>query len=70
LGYSENGNGTGGTLSVTDATHTAKVALLGNYMASSFAAASDGHGGSGYCRNWIKFKNLAHPAIEPLSKRS
>jgi hypothetical protein len=46
LGYSENIGASGGMLSVTDGTHTAKVALLGNYMASSFAAASDGHGGT------------------------
>jgi hypothetical protein len=45
LGYSANGNG-GGTLTVSDAGHIAKIALLGNYMASSFAAASDGHGGT------------------------
>jgi hypothetical protein len=46
LGYSANGNNTGGTLTVTDGTHTANIALLGNYMASSFATASDGHGGT------------------------
>jgi hypothetical protein len=45
LGYSANGNG-GGTLTVSDAGHIAKIALLGNYMASSFAVASDGHGGT------------------------
>jgi hypothetical protein len=44
LGYSANGNG--GTLTVSDAGHIAKIALLGNYMASSFVAASDGHGGT------------------------
>ena len=37
---------TGGTLSVTDSTHTANIALLGNYMASSFVPSSDGHGGT------------------------
>jgi autotransporter passenger strand-loop-strand repeat protein len=40
------GNSTGGTLSVTDGTHTAGIALLGNYLASTFAASSDGHGGT------------------------
>jgi hypothetical protein len=40
------GNNSGGTLSVTDGTHTAKIALLGNYMASTFVASSDGHGGT------------------------
>jgi hypothetical protein len=31
---------------VSDGTHTANVALLGQYMAASFATASDGHGGT------------------------
>jgi hypothetical protein len=33
----------GGTLSVTDGSHSANIALLGSYLASSFAASSDGH---------------------------
>ena len=41
-----NGNSTGGTLNVTDGTHSANIALLGNYMASVFVASSDGHGGT------------------------
>ena len=36
----------GGTLTVTDGTHTANIGLLGNYMASTFATSSDGHGGT------------------------
>ena len=40
------GTSTGGTLSVTDGTHIAKIALLGNYLASTFVAQSDGHGGT------------------------
>jgi hypothetical protein len=36
----------GGTLSVTDGTHTANIALLGNYLASTFAVSSDGYGGT------------------------
>ena len=40
------GTATGGTLSVTDGTHIAKIALLGNYLASTFVAQSDGHGGT------------------------
>jgi autotransporter-associated beta strand protein len=43
-GYS--GTSTGGTLTVTDGSHTANIALLGNYMASSFVASSDDHGGT------------------------
>ncbi len=36
----------GGTLSVGDGVHTVNIALLGSYMASTFVAASDGHGGT------------------------
>jgi hypothetical protein len=44
LGYAADRSG--GTLSVGDGTHMANIVLLGNYMASSFVAASDGHGGT------------------------
>ena len=40
------GTSTGGTLHVTDGAHTANIALLGNYMASTFVASGDGHGGT------------------------
>jgi hypothetical protein len=33
-------------LNVTDGIHTANIALLGNYMASTFVTSSDGHGGT------------------------
>jgi hypothetical protein len=46
LGYSPNSSNTGGTLTVSDGTNVANVALLGQYMASSFAMARDGHGGT------------------------
>jgi autotransporter passenger strand-loop-strand repeat protein len=46
LGYAENSDHSGGTLSVGDGAHMANIALLGSYMASTFAAASDGHGGT------------------------
>jgi hypothetical protein len=44
IGYS--GNNSPGTLTVSDGTHTAHIALLGNYMAANFVASSDGHGGT------------------------
>jgi outer membrane lipase/esterase len=37
---------TGGTLNVTDGTHTANIALLGNYLASKFNTMSDGGTGT------------------------
>ena len=46
LGYLPNSNQTGGTLSLTDGTHSATIALLGSYMASSFVMESDNHGGT------------------------
>jgi len=46
LGYRENASDTGGTLNMSDGIHSAHIALLGNYMASSFATAGDGHGGT------------------------
>jgi hypothetical protein len=39
------GDASGGTLNVSDGTHSENIALLGSYLASSFAASSDGHGG-------------------------
>jgi hypothetical protein len=41
-----NATSTGGTLHVTDGTHQANIALLGNYLASTFVTSSDGHGGT------------------------
>ena len=40
---SYNGDASGGTLSVSDGAHSANIALLGNYLASTFTAASDSH---------------------------
>jgi hypothetical protein len=40
------GTSSGGTLTVTDGTHTDQIALLGNYLASTFVPSSDGHGGT------------------------
>jgi hypothetical protein len=45
-GYVPNGSNTGGTLSVTEGANTVNIALLGMYLASSFIASSDGHGGT------------------------
>jgi hypothetical protein len=46
LGFGVAYDNSHGTLSVSDGTHTANIALLGQYTAASFAAASDGHGGT------------------------
>lgn len=39
------GTTSGGVLTVTDGTHTARINLKGNYTTSTFVASSDGHGG-------------------------
>ncbi|HXV01264.1 MAG TPA: hypothetical protein VG166_12280 [Caulobacteraceae bacterium] len=39
------GTTTSGVLRVSNGTQTAKITLLGNYLASTFTVASDGHGG-------------------------
>ncbi|MCP3401461.1 hypothetical protein [Bradyrhizobium sp. CCGB20] len=46
LAYAANAGNTGGTLTITDGTHTASLQLLGQYNAADFALAADGHGGS------------------------
>ncbi|WP_246159109.1 calcium-binding protein [Reyranella soli] len=46
LGYAGNSSGTGGTLTASDGTHMATIALLGQYAASSFAMSADGSGGT------------------------
>jgi hypothetical protein len=46
LAFSENNSHTGGTLTVTDGTRAATIALLGNYMASTLVTGADGHGGT------------------------
>ena len=40
-GLSSNQDGTGGTLTVTDGTHTANIALVGQYAAEGFAIGAD-----------------------------
>jgi hypothetical protein len=41
LAYTANADGSGGTLTASDGTHVASLALLGQYAASGFQAASD-----------------------------
>ena len=40
------GNASGGTLTVTDGAETARIALSGNYLSSTWAVSSDGKGGT------------------------
>jgi len=40
------GASSGGTLTVTDGVHTAKIKLIGNYVGTTFTASADGSGGT------------------------
>ena len=46
LGFAESGNNASGTLTISDGTHTAAIALFGQYIAGQFQLAGDGHGGT------------------------
>jgi hypothetical protein len=46
LAYAANAAGTGGTLTVSDGTHTASLALLGQYAAAGFQETSDSGAGT------------------------
>ncbi len=46
LGYLANANGTGGMLSISDGTHSASIALFGQYAAAGFHVGSDSGAGS------------------------
>jgi hypothetical protein len=46
VAYAENQQGTGGTLTVSDGTHTANITVLGQYSADGFQASDDQHMGT------------------------
>ncbi|WP_426442478.1 DUF4347 domain-containing protein [Bradyrhizobium genosp. P] len=46
LGYAANTNGTGGTLSISDGTHSASIALFGQYAAAGFHVGNDSGAGT------------------------
>jgi hypothetical protein len=58
--YVDNGSHTGGVLTVTDGTHTAKIKLVGNFSGSTFTTSSDSHGGT------TVVDPQAGPAVLPL----
>jgi hypothetical protein len=61
------GTSTGGTLTVADATHSVSIALLGNYLASIWVTASDGHGGTIIHDPPIAAGQSDSPADEPAT---
>jgi adhesin/invasin len=62
VGYT--GDATRGMSTVSDGAHVAKIALLGNYMASTFVASYDGHGGTNLVDPpAIQQAGLANPSL-------
>jgi len=63
IGYS--GGNSPGTLTVSDGTHTANIALLGNYSLANFIASSDGHGGTSVVDPPLAGGNALYTSIDP-----
>ena len=59
------GNNSPGTLTVSDGTHTASIALQGNYSPANFTAMSDGHGGTSVVDPPLPGQNDSMPIISP-----
>ncbi len=55
------GTASSGVLTVSDGTHTARIALMGDYLGQTFVSAADGHGGV-----VITDKGKSAPAALPL----
>ena len=80
IGYGANtqatflGNTTGGTLTVTDGSKTAKIALEGDYLSSTWTLSSDGKGGTivvdpPASTNWQTLKVGGGGWVRPASHR-
>jgi hypothetical protein len=67
IGYS--GNNSPGTLTVSDGTHTASIALLGNYSLANFTASSDGHGGTSVIDPPLTGGNAVYTAKDPADSQ-
>ena len=59
------GTASGGNLTVTDGSHTANIALLGDYMASTFVTSSDGHGGTNVVDSSATETNQTSLLVQP-----
>ena len=57
------GNANGGTLTVTDGTQTANIALSGNYLTSGWTLSSDGHGGTVVVDPPSEFPNATNTGV-------
>jgi hypothetical protein len=61
LAHAENRTETGGTLAMSNGRHEASIALLGNYIAGSFATSADGLGGTPVTETQTGPLLLSHP---------
>ena len=59
------GTASSGSLTVTDGSHIANVALLGDYMASTFVTSSDGHGGTNVVASSATETNQSSLLVQP-----
>jgi len=60
--YSANAAGTGGTLSISDGSHTATISMAGQYDGGGFQVASDGGTGT-----MISYVPPTNPLLDPLN---
>ena len=68
IGYS--GNGSPGALTVSDGTHTANIAILGNYSLANFIASSDGHGGTSVVDPPLAGGNALYTSTDPAGSQA
>jgi hypothetical protein len=66
---SYSGNNSPGTLTVSDGTHVASIALLGNYSLANFTASSDGHGGTSVVDPPLAGGNALYLAKDPAGSQ-
>ena len=67
---SYSGNNSPGTLTVTDGTHTANIALLGNYSLANFVTSSDGHGGTSVVDPPLTGGNELYTSTDPANSQA
>ena len=76
VGYGANtratfsGNANGGTLTVTNGTQTANIALLGNYLTSGWTLSGDGHGGTVVVDPTSTFPNATNTGVPGVTALS
>ncbi len=67
IGYSPNSAGTGGTLTVSDGSHTASIGLAGQFDAAGFQLSGDG--ATGTLVTYVPPSSM-NPALDPLNSNN